>query len=108
MPQSRIRLFGPDRQMVGIPEIEWAVWVLGPDDVLKQPDLITALEVAAEHNACFVELLDGSPYSPTCYAVVLHHGYAWNRAVEHQLGNDCGHPDCGPCSINRTSLKAAS
>jgi hypothetical protein len=107
MPQSRIRLFGPEPQMVGIPEIEWAVWVLGPDDVLKQPDLITALEVAAEHNACFVELLDGSPHSPTCYAVVLHNGYAWNRAVEHQRGNDCGHPDCGPCAVNRDLPKAS-
>ncbi|MFH8751052.1 hypothetical protein ACH4GK_32075 [Streptomyces rimosus] len=106
---TRTRLFGPDRQRVGYAEQEWAVWILGIDDIHPHDSLAEALEDAAAHNACFADLRlqDPSQYTPVLHAVVLHHGYAWNRAVEHQHSTDCGHPDCIPCSFDRAVPKAA-
>lgn len=103
-------LFGADRQHVGYPDQEWAVWILGMDDVHQKDTLGEALEFAAEHNAIFAELRlrDSSEFAPVMYAVVLHWGYAWNQAVEHSFGLDCGHPECGPCSFTRTAPKVAS
>ncbi|WP_405531591.1 hypothetical protein OG592_27300 [Streptomyces avidinii] len=94
------QLFGPDRKRVGYEDQEWAVWVFGPDDVHQKTTLAEALELAAELNAMFAELhlRDSGKYSPVMYAVVLHWGYAWNSAVEHSFGLNCGHPDCPPCS----------
>jgi hypothetical protein len=102
-------LFGADRQRVGYEDQEWAVWILGMDDVHQKDTLNAALEFAAEHNAIFAELrlCDSSRFSPVMYAVVLHWGYAWNQAVEHSFGLDCGHPDCGPCSADRALPKAS-
>jgi hypothetical protein len=102
------RLFGPDRQRVGYEDQEWAVWVLGLDDVHQRKTLAEALELAAELNATFAELRlrDSNEFSPIMYAVVLHRGYAWNQAVEHSFALDCGHPDCGPCSVDRVLPKA--
>jgi hypothetical protein len=73
------KLFGPDRIRPGYPDQEWAVWITGMDDVLPQPDLTTALILAAEHNATAVAVNDGHPHTPVTHAVVLHHGYAWQR-----------------------------
>lgn len=107
---QRTRLFGPNRQRVGYAEQEWAVWILGTDDIHDQNSLAEALEFAAENNAVFADLRlsNSSEYDPVLYAVVLRHGYAWNATVEHQLGNDCGHPDCGPCSFDRAIPKETS
>lgn len=77
---STRRLFGPDRIRPGYAEMEWAVWVIGPDDILQQPDLETALAVAAEYNGAFADMYDGHPLTPVMHALVLHHGYAWQRA----------------------------
>ncbi|MEV6580199.1 hypothetical protein AB0M92_18775 [Streptomyces sp. NPDC051582] len=101
-------LFGANRQRVGYEDQEWAVWVLGLDDVHHQQALTEALELAAALNSSFAELRlrDSSEFSPVLYAVVLHWGYAWNQAVEHSFGVDCGHPDCGPCSADRALPKA--
>ncbi|WP_329143593.1 hypothetical protein OIU91_06330 [Streptomyces sp. NBC_01456] len=108
MPQSRIRLFGPDRQMVGIPEIEWSVWILGMDDIHEQESLAHALQFAAEHNAMFADNRLHYDTRHTLHAVVLHHGFAWTQATEHALGVDCGHSDCGACGFGRSTSKAAS
>jgi hypothetical protein len=101
---TRTSLFGPDRQRVGYEDQEWAVWILGMDDIHQKDSLAEALEFAAEHNACFADMRkrDNGQFSPVLYAVVLHHGYAWTQATEHAHGLDCGHPDCGPCSFDRT------
>lgn len=109
MTVSTIRLFGQDRTRVGYADQEWAVWILGMDDIHQQPTLAAALEFAAEHNAIFADLrLRGGDHSITLHAVVLHHGYAWNQSVEHAHKLDCGHPDCGPCTFDRAIPKAAS
>lgn len=82
-------LFGPDRIRPGYPDTEWSVWITGMDDVLDQPDLTTALMVAAEHNATAVSIRDtSSDLDPVTHAVVLHHGYAWQRpkAIAEQHG----------------------
>jgi hypothetical protein len=102
------QLFGPDRQRVGYKDQEWAVWILGIDDIHSKDNLAEALELAAELNATFAELRlrDSSEYSPVLYAVVLHWGYAWNQAVEHSFGVDCGHPECGSCTVDRILPKA--
>ncbi|WP_411102502.1 hypothetical protein [Streptomyces sp. cmx-4-9] len=102
-------LFGPNRQKVGYDDQEWSVWILGMDDLHDKSSLAEALEFAAEHNAIFAELRlrDDSQYSPVMYAVVLHWGYAWNQAVEHSFGVDCGHPECGPCTVDRVLPKAS-
>jgi len=96
-------LFGPDRKRVGYEEQEWSVWVLGLDDIHDKHSLAEALEQANELNATFahLRLCDSSEFAPVLYAVVLHHGYAWTQATEHAHGVDCGHPDCGPCSLDR-------
>lgn len=103
-------LFGENRTRVGYAGQEWAVWILGLNDVHDKEHLAGALELAAELNATFAELRmrDSSEFAPVMYAVVLHHGYAWNQAVEHAHKLDCGHPDCGPCSFDRAIPKAAS
>ncbi|PWG13934.1 hypothetical protein DF268_08700 [Streptomyces sp. V2] len=95
-----IKLFGPDRQLLGYEDQEWAVWVSGVNDVLPQPDLITALVTAAEQNAALCGGYDGHPFTPVAYAVVLHHGYAWTQSVEHQAGRDCGMRDCTDCGAS--------
>ena len=96
-------LFGPDRKRVGYEDQEWAVWVLGLDDIHQKESLADALELANELNATFAEmrLRDSSEFAPVLYAVVLRHGYAWTQATEHAHKLDCGHPDCGPCSFDR-------
>lgn len=96
-------LFGPGRQRVGYEEQEWAVWILGMDDIHEQASLEEALEFAAEHNAMFADIrMRHEVGRHTLHAVVLHHGYAWSPAVEHQLGIDCGRPNClFPCGANR-------
>ncbi|MET8978519.1 hypothetical protein ABZX85_23165 [Streptomyces sp. NPDC004539] len=96
-----IKLFGPDRQLLGYEDQEWAVWVSGMDDVLPQPDLITALVTAGEQNAALCGGYDGHPHTPVAYAVVLHHGYAWAQSVEHQAGRDCGMRNCTDCGARR-------
>lgn len=103
------RLFGEDRSRVGYADQEWAVWVLGTDDIHQEDTLAEALEFAAEHNASFAEmrLRDGSQHAPVLYALVLHWGYAWTQATEHAHGLDCGHPECGPCSFDRAIPVAA-
>lgn len=85
---SQTPLFGPNRIRPGYEDTEWSVWITGMDDILNQPDLTTALMVAAEHNATFIHIHDGSPLTPNCWAVVLHHGYAWQRPkpVKEQAG----------------------
>lgn len=100
-------LFGPNRERVGCETDKWAVWILGMDDLHPQKKLVDALEFAAEHNAMFasLRLQSDSEYDPVLYAVVLHWGYAWNTAVEHSFGLDCGHPKCGPCSFKRAFPK---
>lgn len=104
--EQRIHLYGPSRQRVGYEDQEWAVWILGQDDIHEQPSLAEALEFAAENNSIFADLrLSASEFDPVCYAVVLHHGYAWNATVEHQLGRDCGRPDCQACETSRTESK---
>ncbi|WP_042408173.1 hypothetical protein [Streptacidiphilus carbonis] len=72
-------LFGPNRIRPGYEDTEWSVWITGMDDILNQPDLTTALMVAAEHNAMALSIHDGSPLTPNTWAIVLHHGYAWQR-----------------------------
>ncbi|MFF5703461.1 hypothetical protein ACFY7H_13270 [Streptomyces sp. NPDC012794] len=101
-------LFGPNRRRVGYEDQEWAVWILGLDDIHQKKALADALELAAELNATFADLRlrDSSEYSPVLYAVVLHWGYAWNQAVEHSFGIDCGHPECGPCTVDHVLPKA--
>ena len=77
-----------DRLRPGWDDDPWAVWVSGTDDVLPQPDLPTALVVAAEHNAMHCDLYDGDPNTPVCHAVVLHHGYAWTRRAQPAAGGN--------------------
>lgn len=98
-------LFGPNRTRLGYEEQEWSVWTSGTDDIHDKPTLAEALEFAATLNASFAELRrqSSSEYDPVMHAVVLHHGYAWARSTEHKLGLDCGHPQCGPCSADRTA-----
>lgn len=104
---STSSLFGPDRKRVGYEDQEWAVWVLGLDDIHHKDSLADALEMANELNATFAELRlrDSSEFTPVLYAVVLRHGYAWTQATEHAHQLDCGHPDCGPCSFDRAIPK---
>ncbi|MEU1787045.1 hypothetical protein [Streptomyces sparsogenes] len=105
-----MKLFGPDRQRVGYADQEWSVWVSGMDDIHDKDSLAEALELANELNATFADLhtRDGNEFSPTCYAVVLHHGYAWTQATEHAHRIDCGHPGCVSCYINRDEPQAGA
>lgn len=98
---STSSLFGPDRERVGYEDQEWAVWVLGLDDIHQKASVAEALEMANELNATFAELRlrDSSEFSPVLYAVVLHRGYAWTRATEHARQLSCGHPDCESCAM---------
>lgn len=107
---SRRALFGPDRQRVGYENQEWAVWVLGLDDIHDKDSLADALELANELNATFaaIRMSDSSEFAPVGYAVVIRHGYAWTQATEHAHKLDCGHPDCGPCSFDREFPKETS
>jgi hypothetical protein len=102
---SNNSLFGLNRRRVGYVDDEWAVWVLGLDDIHAKDNLADALEMANELNATFAELRmrDSSEFTPVLYAVVLHRGYAWTRATEHAHKLDCGHPDCGSCSSSRAT-----
>ena len=53
----------------------YVVHVLGPDDVLEQPDRATAYRVAHEINAATIAQGDewnNHPLSPTVWAVVEH------------------------------------
>ncbi|MFE6716796.1 hypothetical protein ACFVDU_04310 [Streptomyces albidoflavus] len=103
------KLFGPndERTRIGEAEQEWAVWVIGPDDIHPAATLGAALEQAAELNATFAHLhlssTSTSEYDPTMYAVVLHWGYAWTRSTEHMHGVSCGHPACDMCAADRTA-----
>ena len=96
-----IKLFGEDRIRPGYEDDEWAVWVIGPDDIHVQPTVEAALAVAADHNAIAAADYDGHPYAPVVHAVVLHHGYAWSASVEHQAGRDCGMKGCTDCGASR-------
>lgn len=98
-----MKLFGPDRALLGHDDTEWSVWVSGQDAVHPKGSLSDALELANELNATFAALRfeSTSEFDPICYAVVLHRGYAWTAETEHKLGLDCGVRVCGPCSFNR-------
>jgi hypothetical protein len=53
-------------------DADWVVHVLGPDDVMPQPDELTALRVANDTNKMFAKMVaeDPSPNWPHCWAVV--------------------------------------
>lgn len=78
-PTPRPQLWGPDAILIGYEDTEWSVWISGMDELLDQPDLDTALRVAAEMNAVGFAGYDGNPLTPVTYALVLHHGRAWKR-----------------------------
>jgi hypothetical protein len=103
-------LFGPNRQLLGYEDQDWAVWISGMDDIHDQPTSEMALAFAAEFNAGAYADYDGSPYSPVIYAIVLRHGYAWAPSVDHRAGRDCGLETCIHCGTDRNiaaSHKAA-
>lgn len=92
------QLFGEHRTRVGYADQEWAVWVLGMDDIHPQDSLARALETAHSMNAAFAEMrLRDGDHGVVLYAVVLHHGYAWTRPTEHAHGTVCGVAGCS-CS----------
>lgn len=78
---SRPQLWGPDAVLLGYEDTEWSVWISGMDELLDQPDLKTALAVAAEQNAAAFAGYDGHPYTPVTHALVLHRGRAWKRGI---------------------------
>lgn len=75
----RPQLWGPDAVLLGYESDEWSVWISGMDEILPQPDLDTALRVAAELNATAHAVYDGHPYTPVTHALVLYRGRAWQR-----------------------------
>jgi len=96
-----IKLFGPDRILIGDTNTAWAVWISGMDDIHDQPNAEAALSFAADHNASACADYDGNPYTPITWAVVLHHGYAWSASVEHRNGRDCQVKGCVHCGTDR-------
>lgn len=72
-------LFGDHPPLVGDPQVPWQVWITTTRRrFLPQPDLVTALTVAQEHNAAACSA-PADHLRPAVYAVVLHHGHAWQR-----------------------------
>jgi len=53
------------------PTRRWAMHILGPDDVIDQPDELTALRQANHHNIQWAKLManDPRPNDPYCVAV---------------------------------------
>ena len=53
------------------PARRWVLHILGPDDVIDQPDELTALRSANKHNKAFAKLMadDPSPNDPYCVAL---------------------------------------
>ena len=107
---TTIEFFGPNRTRIGWPDIEWAVWVSGMDEIHEQPSAETALMYAADYNAGTAELHanDHTGLMPIVHAVVLRNGYAWSSEVEHRAGRDCGIQQCIHCGTDRNVTTAAA